>query len=295
VQTFLPYSRFDASAAVLDDLRLGKQRVETMQILRALVYPSYKGWKNHPATAQWRGFTDALVCYGVAMCTEWERRGRADAVRASLLEFGGGVTHDEDELAYRGRLPPWLGVPSYHASHRASLVAKLPEHYRGHFPDADPDLPYVWPEPMFRRWPVRRRRRLSVAEAADALGLGADTTDMRSQALIAVLRTPGPVLWLHDRPVEPPPPPLDRLQPPVTDRQPGKVSASVARPPTPDDVASVAAEARLPPLLHVYRVSALRDRRLRAAMPEPTLVVAEGLPDLRSVRRHFRDVELTSL
>ena len=80
MQTFLPYSRFDASAAVLDDLRLGKQRVETMQILRALVYPSYKGWKNHPATAQWRGFTDALVCYGLAMCTEWERRGRADAV-----------------------------------------------------------------------------------------------------------------------------------------------------------------------------------------------------------------------
>ncbi|HMC68015.1 MAG TPA: pyrimidine dimer DNA glycosylase/endonuclease V, partial [Mycobacteriales bacterium] len=37
MQTFLPYSRFDASAAVLDDLRLGKQRVETLQILRALV------------------------------------------------------------------------------------------------------------------------------------------------------------------------------------------------------------------------------------------------------------------
>src|SRR4051794_10899397 len=55
VQTFLPYADFDASAAVLDDRRLGKQRVETMQVLRALVFPSYRGWKNHPATRMWRG------------------------------------------------------------------------------------------------------------------------------------------------------------------------------------------------------------------------------------------------
>ena len=37
MQTFLPFADFAASAAVLDDRRLGKQRVETLQVLRALV------------------------------------------------------------------------------------------------------------------------------------------------------------------------------------------------------------------------------------------------------------------
>src|SRR5881409_3524769 len=125
MQTFLPYPRFDASAAVLDDRRLGKQRVETLQILRALVWPSYRGWKNHPATAMWRGFTTALVCYGVAVCTEWERRGHADAVRASLLEFSGGDVATQDELGRAGLMPPWVGAAAMHRSHRAALLRKL--------------------------------------------------------------------------------------------------------------------------------------------------------------------------
>ncbi|WP_407659745.1 pyrimidine dimer DNA glycosylase/endonuclease V, partial [Kineococcus indalonis] len=35
MQTFLPYPGFARSAAVLDAPRLGKQRVETLQVLRA--------------------------------------------------------------------------------------------------------------------------------------------------------------------------------------------------------------------------------------------------------------------
>src|SRR4051794_3099922 len=124
MQTFLPYADFDATAAVLDDRRLGKQRVETMQILRALVFPSYRGWKNHPATKMWRGFAAALVAYGVALCREWERRGRADAVRATLLEFSGGTEPDVGGLRAAGRLPPWLGSAEFHRSHRSSLVHK---------------------------------------------------------------------------------------------------------------------------------------------------------------------------
>jgi len=71
VQTFLPYDDFVASAAVLDDRRLGQQRVETYQILRALTWTSY-GWKNHPAVTMWRGFTPALVRYGLDVCDAWE-------------------------------------------------------------------------------------------------------------------------------------------------------------------------------------------------------------------------------
>jgi Pyrimidine dimer DNA glycosylase len=41
MQTFLPYPDFVACARVLDSRRLGKQRVEALQILRALLVPDY--------------------------------------------------------------------------------------------------------------------------------------------------------------------------------------------------------------------------------------------------------------
>ncbi|WP_202919120.1 MSMEG_6728 family protein [Saccharothrix deserti] len=84
MQTFLPRATFGRSAATLDTRRLGKQRVETLQILRALVWPEY-GWKRHPAVLMWRGFTPALVAYGLAVCDEWRRRGHRDGTRAVLL------------------------------------------------------------------------------------------------------------------------------------------------------------------------------------------------------------------
>lgn len=60
MQTFLPYSSFSKSASVLDNKRLGKQRVECLQILKALSDPAY-GWQNHPAVKMWKGYTDRLV------------------------------------------------------------------------------------------------------------------------------------------------------------------------------------------------------------------------------------------
>lgn len=53
MQTFLPYKSFAESAACLDNKRLGKQRVEVLQILKALHNPSY-GWQNHPAVKMCR-------------------------------------------------------------------------------------------------------------------------------------------------------------------------------------------------------------------------------------------------
>ena len=48
VQTFVPYADFARTAAVLDAKRLGKQRVEVIQIVRALTVPGY-AWSSHPA------------------------------------------------------------------------------------------------------------------------------------------------------------------------------------------------------------------------------------------------------
>src|SRR3954469_7896888 len=53
MQTFLPVADFEESARLLDSPRLGKQRVETLQVLRALELPDY-GWANHPVATMWR-------------------------------------------------------------------------------------------------------------------------------------------------------------------------------------------------------------------------------------------------
>jgi hypothetical protein len=157
VQTFLPYPDFAESAAVLDAKRLGKQRAETIQVLRGLTVPGY-GWRRHPAVAMWAGYEEALVGYGLVVCDEWRSRGHADTTAATLLAdlhagTGLGDVRGQAELAAAGELPPWLGDSAFHLSHRSSLTRKDPEHYRRYFADVPDDLPYVWP-------PSDRERRV---------------------------------------------------------------------------------------------------------------------------------------
>jgi hypothetical protein len=141
VQTFLPYPSFVASARVLDAPRLGKQRVETFQLLRALTVPDY-GWRHHPAAKMWRGYLPALVAYGLTVTDAWIARGRADTVRPKLLAFAPEVDGTPQEAL---EVPPWLGDDAFHLSHRSNLVRKDPEYYRAFFGDIPDDLPYVWP------------------------------------------------------------------------------------------------------------------------------------------------------
>jgi hypothetical protein len=149
VQTFLPYPDFLASARVLDQKRLGKQRVETIQVLRGLTVPTY-GWRHHPAVKMWTGYEEALVRYGLDMCAVWCATGRADTCATTLtvdLAAAGGarVIRTQQELAGAGDLPPWLGDEALHLSHRSALLRKDPGVYRPLFGDIPDDLPYVWP------------------------------------------------------------------------------------------------------------------------------------------------------
>lgn len=134
MQTFLPYSSFEASAQCLDRQRLGKQRVEVLQILRALRGLS-RGWVNHPATRMWAGHEHALVLYGEAVCREWLARGYRDTCLGKIAAFADG-----EPVA-----PGWLGDPALHASHRSNLLRKDPAHYGQFGWDEGPGLPYVWP------------------------------------------------------------------------------------------------------------------------------------------------------
>jgi hypothetical protein len=148
MQTFLPYPDFSASARALDQKRLGKQRVETVQVLRGLTVPGY-GWRHHPAVKMWTGYEEALVRYGLDMCDIWTATGRADTTAATMLTdlAGHGITvvRTQAELAADGDLPPWLGDEALHLSHRSALFRKDPDFYRPLFGEVPDDLPYVWP------------------------------------------------------------------------------------------------------------------------------------------------------
>lgn len=137
MQTFLPLPDFAASAATLDRQRLGKQRVEVLQILSAL-HGESRGWSSHPAVRMWRGYIPSLVTYGLAICTEWRKRGYIDNCGPKIAAYA----PDEDCFAVH---PPWLGDDAFHASHRSNLLRKFPEHYRQFHWTEPHDLPYIWP------------------------------------------------------------------------------------------------------------------------------------------------------
>jgi hypothetical protein len=141
VNTFLPYPSFVKSAQILDRQRLGKQRVEAVQILRANLGLT-KGWRNHPAAKMWRGHEYALSVYGITVCEEWIHRGYKDSL---LPEFEKAASVLEHTVPPFGPLimPTWLGNAEFHRSHRSNLKRKDPVHYAFDEPD---DLPYVWPD-----------------------------------------------------------------------------------------------------------------------------------------------------
>jgi len=161
VQTFLPFASFKRSAECLDMKRLGKQRVECLQVLN--VFAGVRdGWGNHPITRMWSGYETALLAYTLTVCDTWTGRGYRDTVHGKVLQLaqplsapGGldldGVWRLPDELhtvrglAAEGMLPPWFGWRAFHESHRSNLIRKDAEHYRPYFPDTPPDLEYVWP------------------------------------------------------------------------------------------------------------------------------------------------------
>jgi len=138
MQIFLPYSDFKESLKVLDNKRLGKQRVETYQIISAITRrpkldgTPYKGWLNHPCTIMWKEYVPALKMYLNCSIGEWIVRGFKNTM---IME-----DVDQDQVV----LPPWIGNEVFHSSHRANLLKKEPEFYNQYGWIEDPSDPYVW-------------------------------------------------------------------------------------------------------------------------------------------------------
>lgn len=142
MQTFLPFEDFKETASSLDYRRLGKQRVETWQLLRA-INGETKGWVNHPAAVMWRGHTGLLAVYGMTMCEEWIARGYNDTMLERFVKYT-----NELQLEDNFSKPYWLGTPELHISHQSNLIRKDPDFYGPKFPGIPDDLPYIWPEQL---------------------------------------------------------------------------------------------------------------------------------------------------
>lgn len=139
MQTFAPEGvQIELGFTKLDYRRLGKQRVEALQIMNALVGVS-TGWRNHPATIMWENHICALAHYGLMCCEEWVLRGYNDSLAGKfLLVRNVGLSYGDCPEP-----PKWLN--DIRESHRSNLIRKDPEFYQHLWPNTPPDIPYVWP------------------------------------------------------------------------------------------------------------------------------------------------------
>jgi len=134
VNTFLPYSDFKKIARVLDNKRLGKQRVEAKQILDIITGEAkYTAWRNHPVVVQWKGHATALKAYINAMIEEWIRRG-----------FKNNMTIYK--IPSDWEMPWFVKCKAINFSHQASLLRKYPEYYKKFFvvPTKYMLYSYIW-------------------------------------------------------------------------------------------------------------------------------------------------------
>jgi hypothetical protein len=136
MQTFLPYADFVESARCLDYRRLGKQRVEAMQLHNILTNrTTTKGWRSHPALKMWEGYAPALAHYMNVCIDEWVRRGYKNTMEK----------RDDSNLI----MPPWLNDYRIWYSHRANLIRKDPHYYSQFNWGIDSEnavtIEYYWP------------------------------------------------------------------------------------------------------------------------------------------------------
>ena len=102
----MQHQSYKLVAQELDDKRLGKQRVEAYQIVKALRgdYADSGAWENHPATVMWRGYEHQLGWYGFYICEEWIKRGHKDSLIQHFIKL--------IESSPSTSLPWWVTIQS---------------------------------------------------------------------------------------------------------------------------------------------------------------------------------------
>ncbi len=143
VNTFLPVADFKYAAKLLDNARLGKQRVEGRQIVDTLCNKK-SGWSNHPIVRSWRGYETALKYYVNCIIDEWVARGNNNDLDKYVI--------DDMSTVIR---PWWCDWDRLHINHRAMLLLKNPARYKKLF-IGELSVPseylvhgYIWPYKIY--------------------------------------------------------------------------------------------------------------------------------------------------
>jgi hypothetical protein len=142
MQTFLISDNPEKTAKILDYRRLGKQRVETIQILNSLLNlnEGKRGWKNHPAVKMWRGYEPYLLkVYLKSIIGEWVDRGYKNEKCAIRYKELYNVLKDKEIVE-----PEWFSEEFFN-SHKSNLIRKKPDYYRKYWKDIPDNIEYIWP------------------------------------------------------------------------------------------------------------------------------------------------------
>ena len=146
MQTFLPYPDFKKSLESLDNKRLGKQRVETYQLIAGLesrltlTGKAYsKSRINHPISQMFRNNIPALKQYLNDSIDVWVARGKNNTMKKEVIT---------EKIV----MPVWFGDETFHKSHRANLLRKDAIYYGAHGWTDNSKLPYRWYDMNREQW-----------------------------------------------------------------------------------------------------------------------------------------------
>lgn len=160
MQTFMTHDNYVDTAKALDTKRLGKQRVEAYQILKALRgdYADTGAWVNHPATVMWRNHSYDLALYGLTISMEFYERGFDGWNMVEIFTDFQTQLRDNNSEQY----PWWVNSQLLTMTHQSNLVRKDADYYTFNVPS---NIPYVWPlddEQAFRLGSFKKGDNLSM-------------------------------------------------------------------------------------------------------------------------------------
>lgn len=132
--TFVVDGDIVKAVSLLDNKRLGKQRVEAYQLIRILEGKS-DSWKSHPALKMWIGYLDGLKYYYNCCVNEWIKRGKNN-------------TMEIYSIPSKIDMPWWINWDRLHYSHQAMLNRKEPSYYSFSVPSEYMKRGYIWPHSL---------------------------------------------------------------------------------------------------------------------------------------------------
>lgn len=172
VNTFVVADTPEECARLLDKLRLGKQRVEGMQIIDVLtslengIKVKNNAYVNHTATKMWSGYIPALKYYVNCMIREWIKRGCVNTM----------TIYDDEEVS--DVMPWWFKTKYLQMSHQMALLKKEYEYYESIFTFTVYEMRdyflrgYVWPSKLNKEQRRRLRDGVSLPEDFEDQGVG---------------------------------------------------------------------------------------------------------------------------